>query len=355
MKKIKLIFKNLYYLVKTRKVFFMLMCLGQIVSICAVLALNGVIQIRLSEDKLEWYQYDFAITMSFKDDESVTVEQWKSVGRELKEWLGDEFRSLVVEGKCESEEEWLCSLYPGESLKKDIESNNDFTYEQSISDEKIIICSKYNKLSGDYYEYGGEKYKIVGKADSLVGRVPMNSLPEKFRVKNVELYIEGMMSNTKINKIVDKLKEGFDAEAEMEIPKRIDLMQVQSNNMVALSAILSAVILVFNAFVCYYYIFNRRKKWLIVARITGCSKAGAMVIYAGEIFIIAIADAFVGLAAFVKIVYPYMVRKNNFYSEIYTTKVYIYCTLIFIIFSVIISFMGIVSTTGKSIIELKKK
>ena len=354
MKKFKLLLKDLYYLVKTRKVFFMLMCLGQIVSICIVLILTGVIQMDLSENHREWYENEIAFNVHF--DEPIEVGQWIKASENMKQWLGSDFISMIQGGKCENEDREIESIYPGESFKKQKNSKDNLTYEQWMGKDKIVRYSLYEELpENDYYEYGGEKYKIVARANFVKSLIPMRALPDNFKVEYTELYINGMISNKRIEQISDRMRKLFKTDLKIEVPKGIDLMGIQNNNMVILGTIIAIILSVLNLFVCYYYIFDKRKKWLIITRITGCSKRKSIGIYIGEMLIITCVNVSIGLAIFYKFIYSYMVHRKNFYRDIYDIKIYIYCATRFIGFSVITAFIGTLSTTGKSIIDLKKK
>ena len=134
MKNIKLIFKNLCYLIKTRKVFFTLMCMGQIVSLCVVLILTGAVQVNLSEENLEWYGDLSAFSVSFNDEDNISVEKWKSVTEKLKKYLKDEFYSMCMEGKCPEEELRIQTLYPGEKFHFIMGVMADKDYEEMIEE-----------------------------------------------------------------------------------------------------------------------------------------------------------------------------------------------------------------------------
>ena len=225
-----------------------------------------------------------------------------------------------------------------------------------MSDEKIVLYSLYDeKTKNDYYEYGGEKYKIVGKVNYNMPCIPMYALPDNVKIKTIQLCIKGIISNSRIEKISDKIKEVFDTNAEIQRPKGIDLLGIQGNNMVTMSTVLSVILLAFNSFVCYYYIFDKRRKWLIVTRITGCTKHKAMNMYMGEMLIILIANSLIGLLIFSQVIYPFMVHRKSFYSEIYDVRTYVLCAAIFVLFSMAISYIGVISTLGKSVMDLKKK
>lgn len=356
MKNIKLIFKNLRYLIKTRKVFFTLMCMGQIVSLCVVLVLTGVVQINLSEKNLEWYSDLSKFEVYFNDEDNIMINKCINAASELEKFIGDDFYYLGMEGNIGDEENYVESLYPGKCMKGDVDSRNTFTYEQYMSDEKIVLYSLYyEKTEDDYYDYGGEKYKIVGKVNYIMPCIPMYALSDNVKIKTVQLCIKGIISNSRVEKISDKIKEVFDTNAEIQRPKGIDLLGIQGNNMVTMSTVLSVVLLAFNSFVCYYYIFDKRRNWLIVTRITGCTKRKAMNMYMGEMLIILIFNLLIGLLIFTQVIYPFMVHRKSFYSEIYDVRTYVLCAAIFVLFSMAISYIGVISTLGKSVMDLKKK
>lgn len=354
MKNIKLIFKNLYYLVKTRKVFFTLMCMGQIVSLCVVLILTGVVQVNLSEENLEWYGDLSAFSVRFNDNDNISVEKWKKVTEKFKKYLKDDFCSMCMEGRSPGEELGIQTLYPGEKFKE--KSNDVLTYDDYVGNDKIVIYTLYeDKPKNKIYKYGGEEYKIIGYVNYTKSFIPMNVLPEKFEVKYTQLCIDGMLSNRKVSEISDMIKKLFDTNAEVQCPEGIDLLGIQGNNMVTMSTVLSVILLAFNSFVCYYYIFDKRKNWLIVTRITGCTKRKAMNVYMGEMLIILIANSLIGLLIFTQVIYPFMVHRKGFYSEIYDVRTYVLCAAIFVLFSMAISYIGVISTLGKSVMDLKKK
>lgn len=354
MKNIELIFKNLRYLIKTRIVFFTLMCMGQIVSLCVVLILTGVVQVNLSEENLEWYEDLSVFSVRFNDNDNISVEKWKKVTEKLKKYLKDDFYNMCMEGRSPGEELGVQTIYPGEKLKE--ESNDVLTYDEYVGNDKIALYTLYeDKPKNKIYKYGGEEYKIIGYVNYLKSLIPMNVLPDNFEVENTQLCIDGMLSNRKVSEISDMIKKLFDTNAEVQCPEGIDLLGIQGNNMVTMSTVLSVILLAFNSFVCYYYIFDKRKNWLIVTRITGCTKRKAMNVYMGEMLIILIANSLIGLLIFTQVIYPFMVHRKGFYSEIYDVRTYVLCAAIFVLFSMAISYIGVISTLGKSVMDLKKK
>lgn len=359
MKTIFITFKNLIYTAMKRTLFFSLLCIGQIISICVVIAAVGVFELWMAEKDFVTDENGSVFWVSLENKE-VQLSECKKIMTELKEWLGEDFREISINGYVENngEYEWVHGYMPGSNEYVDNDSNDGFTYNQLQSDEKVILIPLsiygYDVKDEKYYDYAGIKYKIVGRCNYNSPLIPIYAMPDEVKVQTVQLRVLGIMSKQRVNEIISKIHKYFGTDVYIDNEKGIDLIKLQSKNTIYYGMIMIIVILMLNSVVCYYYLFGLRKNWMVVSRINGCSVLNILKICLMEIFIEVAGCAFIGIGIFNKIIYPIMLKSNGFYREIYGVKEYVIAVSAFMIISVIMIGASIISTNTKSIVELKK-
>lgn len=359
MKNIILILKNLFNTIKVRTSFFILLCIGQIISICVVIAAVGVFELWMAEKKFVTDEDGSAFFVSLENSE-INLSECKASIKELKKYFGNSFGEINIDGYVVSKgsKEWVHGYIPGSKEWVNTDSTDSLTYNQLLSDEKVILIPLsvygYDVKDEKYYDYAGIKYKIVGRCNYDSPLMPIYAMPDELRVQTVQLRILGIMSKQRVNEIISKIHKYFGTDVYIDNEKGIDLIKLQSKNTIYYGMIMIIVILMLNSVVCYYYLFGLRKNWMIVSRINGCSVLNILKICLMEIFIEVAGCAFIGIVIFNKIIYPIMLRSNSFYREIYGVKEYVIAVSAFMIISVIMIGASIISTNTKSIVELKK-
>ena len=204
------------------------------------------------------------------------------------------------------------------------------------------------------YIYDGIKYKIKGRSNGDIPGMPIHALPEKLVVHSAQLSFMGMVSVKEGERIIAKVRKLFGDKVEITgLEKPIDLLRIQGNNVINFGVIITIAIVIINLLICFGYVLKKRKNWLMVVRLTGCDVKKARFIFMLEMCVLLFANLLIGMIIFRWMVYPRMLDLNQFYREIYSAEVYVRSVLIYIVISMIIFRIGIMSVVNKNVIELK--
>lgn len=359
MKKIiSLLFKNIKNFIINQPLFFTILSIGQIVSVVIFITSIGTFREMKAQADNDVHELGWVIWILCDEGEEIPIREAEKAGHELQDFLGENFWGIdfiahipEVDGTTVG-----TGIYSDVSINElQDEDDEHLTYQEKISDEYIVIVPKdYKGDMKEPYVYDGVEYKIRGKNNGLSPIMPIRTIPDKVVVHSAQLCLMGMVSVKECERITEKVRELFGVNVEVtDLEKPIDLLQIQGNNVINFGVVITIAIVIINLLICFGYVLKKRKNWLMVVRLTGCDVKKARFIFMLEMCVLLFANLLIGMIIFRWLVFPKMLDLNHFYREIYSAEVYVRSVLIYIVISMIIFRIGIMSVVNKNVIELK--
>lgn len=363
MKSIVLILKNIKSFILKRTAFVIIFLCGQVVAMATILTATGAAQMSFNENKeSNLYVSGVRFEMYFIDtDKEITGDEWLEKMKIIREWMGDDLRSIEMVSWTKGDEESKLFTMYYESEEKYLSKprgNEMLTYKELLSDEHLIVL-KDNKDSdakpGDKIEFDGETYTVKGIKNVIDPVVPIGAIPKNNIVYSTSVISMDMLTKQKAQQIIEKMQEVFETNTNIDVISGTDLVDLQANNTGKYAVVFATVIILLNSFVCYRYILEYRRKWLGIVRMLGCSVNRAFGIYEGELMIILLFCSVVGTALFRGVIYPVMYNRSSMYEEIYSAPTYAFSIISYMVTAFIIITACIIPLVSKSVIELKNR
>ena len=151
--------------------------------------------------------------------------------------------------------------------------------------------------------------------------------------------------------IVDRLKEYFGADVEMQSPREEDLIEEQADNSIYAVIVIASVVVLLNICICYVYVVWDSRKNIMVLRLLGCSEFNVFMTYFMEFAIGVIISGGAGLLLFRKAAYPFMLKYNNYYADIYDAGTYEFTMVTFAVINIILITTVMIKGIRKGILE----
>ncbi len=359
MKKIlSLLIKNIKNFIINQPLFFTILCIGQIVSVVIFITSIGTFRELKAQADNDVHELCWGLWIICDDGDEIPIRDAEKAGYELEDFLKENFWGLDyfahIQGVSGTT---VCTGVYSHKSKNGFQDEDDmgFTYQEDRSDEHIAIVP--NNYKGDMkepYIYDDIEYKIKGRTNADIPFIPIRALSDRLVVHSAQLSFMGMVSVEEGERITAKVRELFGDKVEITgLDKPIDLLRIQGNNVINFGVIITIAIVIINLLICLGYVLKKRKNWLMVVRLTGCDVKKARFLFMLEMCVLLFANLLIGMIIFRYMVYPRMLDLNHFYREIYSAEVYARSVLIYIVISLVIFRIGIMSVVNKNVIELK--
>lgn len=357
MKKIKFILNNVLHFQKYKKTQAVVLILGQMITVVVMLFTVGTCKMMCfdKEEDVTQYTDDKYYYMYLRDSGvSVTPEEWLEHVQEFKEWLGDDLREIAMYAWTNSDEDTYLHTYYTSDMTDDgyVERLDDIPLEDLYSDKSIIYVPKEWKLNeGDKCTVGNKEYTVVGETELRHPSIPNRAFPEGYELTSINMYVGGMMTVERNQQIVDRLKEYFGADVEMQSPREEDLIEEQADNSIYAVIVIASVVVLLNICICYVYVVWDSRKKIMVLRLLGCSDIKVFMTYFMEFAIGVIISGGAGLLLFRKAAYPFMLKYNNYYADIYDAGTYEFTMVTFAVINIILITAVMIKGIRKGILE----
>ncbi len=357
-KLLPLLFKNIKNFIINQPLFFAILCIGQIVSVVIFIISIGTFRELKAQADNDVHELGWVIWILCDEGEEIPIREAEKAGYEIQDYLKENFWGIEFYAHIRGVDDTnvVTGIYSDVSINElQDEDDEHLTYQEKISDEHIaIVPNNYKGDKKEPYVYDGVEYEIRGKNNGLFPAMPIRTLPDKVVVHSAQLCLMGMVSVKECERITAKVRELFGDNVELtDLEKPIDLLQIQGNNVINFGVIITIAIVIINLLICFGYVLKKRKNWLMVVRLTGCDVKKARFLFMLEMCVLLFANLLIGMIIFRWMVYPKMLDLNHFYREIYSAEVYVRSVLIYIVISLVIFRIGIMSVVNKNVIELK--
>lgn len=77
---------------------------------------------------------------------------------------------------------------------------------------------------------GNKEYTVVGETETWCPIIPSRAFTDGYELTSITMYVGGMMTVERNRQIVDRFKEYFGADVEMQSPRKEDLIEEQVDN-----------------------------------------------------------------------------------------------------------------------------
>lgn len=347
MQYLALIPKNLKIFAKKKTYYFIMIVVGQIISFVILMMSYGILQNNLAT-KDEVKIVDTLYTINF-EDEKPSLKDFKPKITELTEYMGKDYESYTIFAGY-NKEIIVAACHNRDYYE--VEYEGMFSYEQLVGKDYVARVSKMlTDRIGDKIEIAGAKYEIVGKYNSDIPQVPINTLSDDCIVGSVQIHLHGIPMSADWENYNKKIKSLFGDNVLSGTSESIDLLEIQKNNFMIAGTVLVTILIIINAVLCYIYVLKNRKKWISVMQICGAGEKQCVIVYLSEIISINILCSFVGMCIFVFGIYGKMAAESNLYKNIYSLKVYFYITAMYLMVAGVMSLYYIVKFIKTSVLN----
>lgn len=329
--------KNLIYFIVNNRKFFCMMVVGQIVSFVILLFSYGQLEYALLSKGIPDV-VDMLISAKFSEDEGIGSVREKLY--ENVEYLGDEFDTCTIYAEIPSdlENEKVVSILVN-PIYYEMEFDGYMTYEQIMGKEYVARISKARTdvELGERIIIGGNEYRVVGKFNSDMPQIPIETIPETGIVNGFQIHLKYVPEKTRIEEITAKLNLLFGNQIHIEAPVGMDLMGVQQGYLMTLCSAMIMLLILLNTGISYGYILERRRNDYRIMRLLGCHRIQGYLIYMVEILLILLVCCMVGYGIFGLWGLPRMAEENPLFQSIYSMSICIELLVVYIIFAVCIT------------------
>ena len=291
-------------------------------------------------------------TIEFQNEEQ-NIKEFQTKIQELTECMGDDFEicNIFLEYNNEKLVTFLAN-----SNYYEVEYEGMFEYNQVVGNDCVARVAKILEEYhiGDEIEIAGKNYRIIGKYNSDMPQVPINTLNNECVVKSVQINLHGIPMVNDSERYTKKLKELFGDNVLTNKPQSIDLLSIQKKNFMIIGTIAVTILIIMNSVLCYIYVLKSRKKWMAVMEICGAGRKQCIIMYLLEILTINVLSSFVGICIFVWTIYEKMVSINMIYKEIYSMRVYGYISVLYLVVATILTLYYIVKFVNTSTLNSYK-
>lgn len=357
MKQIKFMVNNIIHFICYEKTQTFVLIMGQMITVVVLLFTVGIYKMMLfdKEEDVTQYTDDKCYYMYLRNsDVSITPKECLEHTKELEEWLGDDFVSVDMFAWNNSDENtYLNTYYTHVAVDEGyVERLDDIDMDEIQSDKTIIYVPKEWKLNeGDKCTVGNKEYTVVGETETWCPIIPNQAFPDGYELTGLSMYVGGMMTVERNQQIVDRLKEYFGADVEMQSPREEDLIEEQADNSIYAVIVIASVVVLLNICICYVYVVWDSRKKIMVLRLLGCSDIKVFMTYFMEFAIGVIISGGAGLLLFRKAAYPFMLKYNNYYADIYDAGTYEFTMVTFAVINIILITAVMIKGIRKGILE----
>lgn len=276
------------------------------------------------------------------------------------------FRFDVKNGKlCSSEyieNMWIENglLYSGRWFLDEEESEGIgaalIPYEIGIS-EMSLRSDYVEMISEDEIKLFGNSYKIIGvyKANGSTPIVPLNSLPDDFKIDGISIQFKEAITKKQYEEL--KSQSALELSGKLVFPDMPfpDRESMYLYNNIMMIAVLIAILAAVNFASLYFFILQKRKKQIAVFSICGAEKRKIFAIYLGECCLISFPVFALGTAVYIPVMHLFLAKAFPYMEESYSPVIYlalfgIYAAIMLVVITIIL-----VKVLRKNPVEIRRE
>ena len=321
-----------------RKIFILLI-VSQIISIMSIFFVYGIYgsyAAKMQEIELNTYR----IGIDFEEAEKNTVGTLKRNLPEVLDRINDKLEFVFVAGASNHKMVAMRTKYIDGDFRtvitKEQYGNMKGRYLNSEDDEKcnrVIFSAKGKEDSvGDIVDIAGTEFEIVGTCDDLFADgydIPYNSCPDDLQLSWCSFYFKELPTVNDYNAIKKLVTGNFSNYTmdEFDIKNNDELTSYRTIIAISVSiGIISAL----NTCLMYGYIISQRRKQMVVYGIIGAARIRRFAISESEMLVFSVTTSLVGVVLFRTIFQSIVLKVYDNSSEIYTVKMYVFMTILYI-------------------------
>lgn len=220
--------------------------------------------------------------------------------------------------------------------------------EEINSDKNVAVVGTDILVENNMVRIGAEEYKVIGVTGvapcSDVIFVPFKAMPDNYnRIVNIGIYLEKPLLESEYNAMVKATRRNMGDKVkvpEFDGIKNTSFIRVY-NDLIFVTVILIAVCAL-NYCIIYRYILEKRRRSFAIARICGCTRTKAIIIYMVELLLISFLTLLVGAITYLKFLLPKAVEYFEYIEYYHNTSNNIQIIIIYIL-SLLVVYMGLVT------------
>ncbi len=225
-------------------------------------------------------------------------------------------------------------IYPQEILEQIVESEYEYRKTEVIDNKTEIL---------------GKTYEVIGVQNfSVVPVIPFNSVDGNVKVNSITMTFDSIMTRTQYNELKEITAAYWNGSVVMPNLKILDNQEIYKYNTVMVIAVVISLIAALNIAILYRYILLKRKKYIAVFRICGCTRFKAALIYVGECLCLIIPFYILSALLYHYTLLPLFSDYYSYMSGAYSTLIYFVIFLIYLLLSLIVLFIMIMKESGKN-------
>lgn len=355
--------KNIYYTLRNQKKMFVFMVMVQIASIMLFIYCFGVIQ--SNKMKKEWFydaQCEFQLRFVKRDrstdrlciEEKYKFSNMRKIIDEMRSDMGDEIIYVRI-GLTESEEALnnmeIKSSICNYNLTK--ESHQIMCKESGKSlfswgemedgcgrvyvNSQVKLHTSQQGETGEAFVLSGKQFEIIRKPYIHQIQLAYGDIPDDVYVTALDIYLINAPNMNKQEEVNEKLKSWFEInEQNIKQPYKFDdLLSIQYIALAICVNVFICFIILVNALLIYSYMLKKRKKWIFVMHLNGCSLGRIFFYFVVEMAIIMILCLVSALLLYHNIIFPVAGGDVVVNSVIYEGNLYLYSLISFVIVTIL--------------------
>ena len=338
--KMKFLLSNLKHSITKQRLMTCLVLFVQLFSVIVIVFSYGVINhynFKIDEKESTTLIYDFtSFDMENGEYSFVEMERVNEFIKEVLPYIEDKLDYFFIMGTVDDYMIQCSSAYEDGRFKlsTQLEHNigvvkgDKFTEQQMNTSEKIMIAKEVDVDNDWCMHIGEDTYKAIGllpdhyASDSIF--VPYMSIPDKTQVYYMSLLFTEPLWESEYNEIVSMLKDTFGDT--FNIPEFEGIINESSNRVYRdIIFITGFLILVCGVNYCimYRYILDKRRREFAIARICGCSKYKAGIVYMVELIGVSTVVLVAGLMMYHHFILPKAIEVFSYIGLFYGMTVYL--------------------------------
>lgn len=353
MKKLSLIFRNIFKLFKVQKVFLIFLVISQIIACLAIFFSVGAIHNTQNEQK------DIDVRSMFFEVTQTNVEPLQDFQKKAEHILSIIPDDIISWASIEGHISPHSSVEYNAFFKT---TNNAIlaymTPEQISNGEKIAAVGEDysfgNQKTGDKININDTEYTVssVGSYISDI-IIPIKSADLNFTARKFRIEFNSIPERELAEEISVLIDELFPSQKDLYVPEIPDLVSVQFNRTMIVTSAIVVAIVVLNLSYCYCYLFIQRKKMLAVYMMCGSSNSTAANLMITEAIIISVLCYLISIC----LIKPFTSQISEIYPAaemLYSVKFFAVVGAVYIALTAIILKIMFSTLLKKSAVELKR-
>lgn len=367
--------KNIYSSMKNHKKMFVFMVAVQIASIMLFTYCYGILQSKtMKQTGFYDVQCEFKVRFLSRDrstnryslERCIKFSDMKKIMEEVKSDMGKEIlyiRFSLAESEGALNEKRITPLccYPltEESYKIICKEYGEqiFSWDEMVNGCGRVWIGSMEKLKDEDFVFSGKHYKVVKEYGVNQLQMAYGDIPDEAYVTEIDFYLIKAPDMRRQKEFNAKLKEWFGIEErDVKQPYKFeDLLERNYIIMVVSVNIFICIIILINALLIYRYMLGKRKKWIFVMNLNGCSFGRICFYFVAEMALVMIVSLAAALLLYHKIVFHIAGGEAVMDSVIYEGRLYLYALITYAVVSILgclVCAWGVISNCRKKMISV---